>query len=332
MADSLETMFQNPVTALWAGQREGMDNLNARAKLAMEQEKIREAQQLYDQRNLTNPLEVQNKQLTIRGLEAGLPGITADSRRKGMEADTYGATQASSIAKTNSTNEYDVLANKVKQTDALVDILGKGAQALTKLPPAARHAAAYKQIFDMGGQPALDEWKGKLDSLSGDKLPEAIDAMAQHQAMSSTGMRQKLAEIEAHTDSQELIAKRNNATQLAIANQKAATAAAKVGDPKDVVAHIMKAKPTAEQAAVMFNIAANVEQDDQKRALYKKLADDAAQKKGEWINAGKPDIAATTGNAVPVNQITPFNLAPKGKPLSVDDKRAEAARLLGITK
>ena len=322
MADSLETMFQNPVTALWAGQREGMDNLNARAKLAMEQEKIREAQQLYDQRNLTNPLEVQNKQLTIRGLEEGLPGITADSRKKGMEADTYGATQASSIAKTNSTNEYDVLNNKVKQTDALVDILGKGAQALTKLPPAARHAAAYKQIFDMGGQPALDEWKGKLDSLSGDKLPEAINAMAQHQAMSSTGMRQELEKLRIQGEKAKDVARITaDATKYAADQRLAASSAHKKG-LADIQTAIQSGKMNYEQAATAFRGAAAFEPDEEKAKLYLKLADEYAQKKAETPKVGTPDIAATTQNAVPTNKVTPFsNTTPMGKPLPPGFKR-----------
>jgi hypothetical protein len=223
MADSLETLFKNlgPNTAaMWAGEREALNNYASEASTAHQQQQIQDLLQKHAQNELMNPLEVQNKQLTNRGLEAELPGKTADSRRKGMEADTYGATQASSIAKTNSTNEYDVLNNKVKQTDALVDILGKGAQALTKLPPAARHAAAYKQIFDMGGQPALDEWQGKLENISGDKLPGAIDAMAQHQAMSSQGMRQELEKLRVQTASHEKIAAGNNATQLQVAQLK----------------------------------------------------------------------------------------------------------------
>lgn len=220
MADSLETMFQNPVTALWAGQREGMDNLNARAKLAMEQEKIREAQQLYDQRNLTNPLEVQNKQLTIRGLEAGLPGITADSRRKGMEADTYGATQASSIAKTNSTNEYDVLNNKIKQTDTLVDMLGKGSKALENQLPAVRHAYLYDQIEKIAGPQARKDWEQNLQRINPNDLPAFLNNMSQHQAMSSTGMRQELEKLRVQTASQEKIAAGNNATQLQVAQLK----------------------------------------------------------------------------------------------------------------
>lgn len=306
MADSLETMFQNPVTALWAGQREGMDNLNARAKLAMEQEKIREAQQLYDQRNLTNPLEVQNKQLTIRGLEAGLPGITADSRKKGMEADTYGATQASSIAKTNSTNEYEVLNNKIKQTDTLVDMLGKGSKALENQLPAVRHAYLYDQIEKITGPQARKDWEQNLQRINPNDLPAFLNNMSQHQAMSSTGMRQELEKLRIQGEKQKDVARIGaDATKYAADQRLAASSAHKKG-LADIQTAIQSGKMNYEQAATAFRGAAAFEPDEEKAKFYLKLADEYAQKKAETPKVGTPDIAATTQNAVPTNKVTPF--------------------------
>jgi hypothetical protein len=249
--------------------------------------------------------------LTNRGLEAGLPGITADSRKKGMEADTYGATQASSIAKTNSTNEYEVLSNNIKKTDSIVDMLGRESAALAETPPLLRHAEVYKRVVEMGGQSSIDKIKSAIDKISGEKLPEFMDAMAQHQAMSSTGMRQKLAEIEAHTDSQELIGKRHDATQLAIANNKLAAATKAKQGVASIRNAIQSGKMNFEQAATAFRGASLFEADPELKALYETEADNYAKKVGEKGAVGKPDVSQL---GVPSNQITPFNNKPKLSP------------------
>lgn len=310
MADSLETMFQNPVTALWAGQREGMDNLNARAKLAMEQENIRKAQQAYSQNELTNPLEVQKLRLLNEGYAAENPGKAATSRRQGMEADTYAATQTGLINKTNSTNEYEVLNNKIKQNDALVDLLGKGAEALKEQLPIHRHAIVYDQIEQIAGPEVRKHWEQRLNKVNGNQLPDAIGALAQHSAMGSVGMRQELAKIKAHTTSNETIAKGHDATQLAISNNRIAAAKAKQG-VANIRNAIQSGKMNFEQASAAFRGAAAFEPDAEQSALYLSLADEYAKKVGEKGVAGKPNTAEL---GIPSNQITPFNAAPALSP------------------
>jgi hypothetical protein len=335
MSDSLETLFQNMgpyVPALWAGQREGLNNQAALQEQALQVQRLKDAQQTYAQKERTNPLDVINKQYTNEGLAAENPGKAALSKLHGIQANTAEATQAGDIAKKQSDNALSLLTNKANQSAMIADELSKVALSIDDLPalPGVRESAINQHMERLGVPKG--QYGHLLANVPPDQIPKKLMSYSDSFRKNASSYKNKMEEEQLKQASQEKIAAGHDAATRYVADQKAATATAKVGDPKDVIAHIMKAKPTAEQAAVMFNIAANVEQDDQKRALYKKLADDAAQKKGEWINAGKPDIAATTGNAVPVNTITPFNLAPKGKPLSVDEKRAEAARLLGITK
>jgi hypothetical protein len=325
MADSLETLFKNlgPNTAaMWAGEREALNNYASEASTAHQQQQIQDLLQKHAQNELMNPLEVQNKQLTNRGLEAGLPGTIADSRRKGMEADTYDATQASSIAKTNSTNEYEVLNNKIKQTDTLVDMLGKGSKALENQLPAVRHAYLYDQIEKIAGPQARKDWEQNLQRINPNDLPAFLNNMSQHQAMSSTGMRQELEKLRIQGEKQKDVARIGaDATKYAADQRLAASSAHKKG-LADIQTAIQSGKMNYEQAATAFRGAAAFEPDEEKAKFYLKLADEYAQKKAETPKVGTPDIAATTQNAVPTNKVTPFsNTTPMGKPLPPGFKR-----------
>jgi hypothetical protein len=324
MADTLETMFQNPVTALWAGQREGMENLKGQSALVLEQEAIRKAQQEYAQKQLTNPLEVEHKQWTNRGLEQGLPGITADSRKKTIDAETAAQTQKGAIAKTNSENELSLLEHNLKRNDALVDLLGKGAQGLRTTLPANRHAAAYQQLFKMGGQEAVDAWKDKLDMVSGEKLPDALDALAQHSAMGSVGMRQKLEELRIQGEKAKEVARISADASKYGADQRRETAEATAAARAEREA---RAK-TLEDDVVRNLNAARAETDEAKRAIYYAQAAQSAKLKAELPGYGKVNSGEMAG--MPNNTLSP--LGPVGTPKQRSPEAQAALDLLKGSK
>jgi len=325
MADSLETLFKNlgPTTAaMWAGEREALNNYASEANTAHQQQQIQDLLQKHAQNEIMNPLEVQKLRLGNQGLEAGLSGIGADSRRKVMEADTYGATQASNIAKTNSSNEYEVLNNNIKQNDALVDILGKGAESLKQLPPAARHAAAYQQLFKMGGQGAVDAWKDKINSVSGEKLPDVIGALAQHSAMGSVGMRQELEKLRIQGEKAKDVARIGADASKYATDQRRDTAEAKAEASKTKADTV---KGLEQQVAQNLENARK-ETDSEKAAMYYAQAAQSAKLKAEITKYGTADIGTVGGIATnPISPLGPANST--GKNLTPAQKRAELEAL-----
>ena len=324
MADSLEGLFKHlsgPVAATWAGEREALNNYASEAETAHRQQQIQDLLQAHAQKELTNPLDVANKQLTNRGLEAGLPGITADSRKKTLDAETAAQTQMGEIAATNSKNELGLLEHNIKKNDVLVDLLGKGAASLKTVLPVNRHAVLYENLVMIGGQQALNAFKPQLDKINGDKLPDVMEAFAQHSAMGSVGMRQKLAEIAAKTASEERIARGHDAATRYGVDQRRETAEA-----------IMAAKAEREARAktleddVVRNLnAARAETDVAKQAIYYAQAAQSAKLKAELPGYGKVNSGEVAG--MPTNPISPLGPVntDKAKPLTMAEKRAALA-------
>lgn len=120
MADLTSLMQIAPYAgAFMTGQQANMDEqlslqklMEARQRMAMEQ-----AQE--GRLSAREPLELDKLRLGNQGLEAGLPGIAATSKQKGLEAALTEATQPSAIDKANADNRDAILSRAYQRLGAL---------------------------------------------------------------------------------------------------------------------------------------------------------------------------------------------------------------------
>jgi len=330
MSDSLETLFQNMgpyVPALWAGQREGLNNQASLQEQALRVQRLKDAQQTYAQKERTNPLDVINKQYTNEGLAAENPGKAAQSELWRTKANTAAATQTGDIAKTQSDNALSLLTNKANQSNMIADELSKVALSIDDLPalPGVRESAINQHMERLGVPKG--QYGHLLANVPPDQIPKKLMAYSDSFRKNASSYKTKMEEEQLKLASHEKIAAGNNATQLAIANQKAEIASA-----KQEAAEARASHSKGLEADIAKNLElGRAETDPAKQAIYFAQAAQSAKLKAEITKYGTADIGATAGIAT--NPISPLGpVGPSGKPRSPETQAAAArvrARLEG---
>ena len=182
--NTLDTLFNNlgPATAGYmTGQRESLGRQQDMLAQLTTLSELAKQNQSYGQNEQMNPLLVQNQGLVNRGLEAGLPGITADSTRKDVEARVAAGTELSSIASGNSKNKASVLGDQVHNAQAAAELTQQLSQQLMQTPPAARHSVAmqWMEQHSVSDNPAFAPYKNLVLNSSPVQMPQTLAAMSE---------------------------------------------------------------------------------------------------------------------------------------------------------
>ena len=192
----LETLFQNMGPAFassMAGSREA-DSQYADMQTALkEAQALQAAKQKYAYDEQNNPLLMQHQSLQNQGLQAGLPGITADSSLKATNATKAAGTLSSDISKGISANETAIDEDKLKKMQAAQQRVQMwGAQFEGAQGPGAKEAVKQAMLQDIGDS----EQAHLLANLPADQIPMALSKMNEHIVKQSSAYMQALMTAE----------------------------------------------------------------------------------------------------------------------------------------
>jgi hypothetical protein len=226
---------------------------------ALRQAQMQEIVQNMKQRELTNPLDVQHKQLL------------------------------------NSTAQ---LEQKIKQNDVYSNILEKAGPMLEAVPPAARHAQLMNMVKSHGldaNDPEIQGFMQQMQNVPADKIPAVLSGINSKLTQQSRQYQQAIAVAEIQRKSHVEGAREAAAASRYATDQRAATAAAKAKGVSSIQELVRSGKMTAEKAAVALYGAAQFETDPAEAAKLTQMAQQYEQYSMNQRNAqatGKVDVGA----------------------------------------
>lgn len=150
MADNLaQMMTQSPlVGSAMFGQREAMAQQQEEMKRQELAQTIAKMQQEYAHTQQMNPLKVENQGLQNRGLQAELPGKTADAQRRVLETEEFGRTSEGRVGATNSGNRLKMLGDGIKQGQMIDGVVTQALSEIESIPAPARMARLREIAMD----------------------------------------------------------------------------------------------------------------------------------------------------------------------------------------
>ncbi len=334
----LETLFANlgPATAgAFAGEREALAQKEQTLANLMEQEKINQQRLESSRYGQETPLLLEESSLKNRGLQEGLPGITAKSRVATTEADEAAAMSTSKVALGLEKNKTELTGEHIKQLGQFGQTLQTIAPLLQSAP-AATHHAIMQQALEQAGlsqDPHMQTMAATIGKLPAAQVGPAIQKMtdwintntAAYVQAIATGNIQKqshLAGITAQGANQQKI------EQMGIDAGKYAHRG--VGGAVDVEGTILKAKTPIAKAEVLeqaYYVALQAG-NQELAASYKARAAEARQRAAE--DAGNKNAPGGVGASVNDGKVELGNkprptsnapIAGSGKQLSVEDMR-----------
>lgn len=306
MADLRSLMEIAPTTGgFFTGQQIASDAASSRLKDLETQADIAAKNQTFGFNEQNNPLKLQHAGLQNQGLQEGLAGITADSTRKGVEARVAQGTEASTIAEANSKSRFDVMKRRMDEGKMYTDFFGSTAQEIQQVPPMQRAAYLRQKAAQHGINPDDPEVQSLFQQASQNPqvLFNAFQKSRQTLAqLTPEFIREQMKEQEA--------TKRNAATnasheKISKTSAEARVAAVKAkldGSGDDLFKRYKEGRVSPANAAGMFQLHAELEDDPDKKALYLKmarLADEQALRLKREGAAGRPDAAAMGIETVP---------------------------------
>jgi hypothetical protein len=179
MADLSSLMRIAPVSAAgMTGAGFESDMLNKQVERQRLSQLVHELSIKNQQSQVMNPLLAQEKGLQNQGLEAGLPGIAANSALAGTNATKAAGTLQTDIAAGNSKNQTSQVEDIGKQAATMATMIGKMGAALEAVPdePGAR-ATAWTQMLQQSGLskvPGVAEFVQGFQKVPSSQLPQAI--------------------------------------------------------------------------------------------------------------------------------------------------------------
>lgn len=292
MSDLSDLMQIAPATgAYFIGQNQGnqvaMDQLRQQELAQI----VQKMQQEYDFNTQNNPLRLQNQDLTNQGLQAGLPGIAAESQIRQQTAAKGAATLQSDIAAANSNNQNTVSENQYKNVVRARDTMLQAGPMLDAIPAPLRAGAFVAHLQNSGvniNSPDIQQII-QMAQQNPNNFPNYIKNIAQGLGQQALAMDPKAqaemaaarthagAEIEAariHASATENAARITSSGRIQVAQarqkaaedlsglspDKAAVKASANADKADKVYQITKDPEDAENAQFWHNQAAKYEQ------------------------------------------------------------------------
>lgn len=332
----LETLFANlgPATAgAFAGEREALAQKEQTLANLMEQEKINQQRLESSRYGQETPLFLENSSLKNRGLQEGLPGITANSRLATTEADEAAAMSTSKVALGLEKNKTELTGEHIKQLGQFGQTLQTIAPLLQSAP-AATHHAIMQQALEQAGlsqDPHMQTMAATIGKLPAAQVGPAIQKMTDWINTNTATYVQAIATGAQTAKSHETVAAGNNATSIKVAKIGAEARKARgAGGAVDVEGAILKAKTPIAKAEVLeqaYYVALQAG-NQELAASYKARAAEARQRAAE--DAGNKNAPGGVGASVNDGKVELGNkprptsnapIAGSGKQLSVEDMR-----------
>lgn len=301
-----------------AGFMMGQNNTQSQQSEALRQQELKQliAQRMAEEQRKQQmaPLEMDKLRLGNEGLAAGLPGITADSKLKGLNAQFTEATNPAAIEGTTSKFANQVDEDKFKMINRFQDWTIKTGVSLEQTPPLLRKQALLErlQAAKMNpDNPMVKNFMTELNQMDPQMWPKYFGDLAN-----------KLGEIEAKQNPAYRASTENSvrsdattrrgqdisaSTSRYVAN-KGAESRIKVAELKkqklasDIVAGVKAGTIGYEKAATHFEILSMMEEDETKAEQYAKAAKSfqeahlRAKREGA---AGRPNPEGVGVQAVP---------------------------------
>jgi hypothetical protein len=278
MSDMFSSNGFNGFSAFQAGQKGQADLQSEQLKQRELAELIRAKQQEQMFNAQKHPYELEKLGLANRTTEATLPGVAADSLKKGLEAQITQQTMPGAVAKTNSDNRNAVGKNAHEEYERTRQVFLTAGPQLSTVPPPMR-AQALHQIFAANqidpNRPEVQQML-QLAQQNPEKFPQIIQMIgerlgAQAQAMSPQARsaesvaRIGAAERRYAADAQERAAKYT--ADRSLEGRKAA-AAAKTNTADTIEAGLKSGRLKAAEAAMAAELEAAKATDPEDRAFW----------------------------------------------------------------
>ena len=330
----LETLFANlgPATAgAFAGEREALAQKEQTLANLMEQEKINQQRLESSRYGQETPLFLENSSLKNRGLQEGLPGITANSRLATTEADEAATMSPSKVALGLEKNKTELTGEHIKQLSQFGQTLQTIAPLLQSAPPASHHAIMQQALEQAGlsQDPHMQTMAATIGKLPAAQVGPAIQKMTDWINTNTATYVQAIATGAQTAKSHETVAAGNNATSIKVAKIGAEARKAR-GAGISAGMQFMKLPPDRQLLAANSALTTGVDPltgetlDASGKAQWEAVKDQAT----ELINAGlkAKTIAATQGVGTGMNSAGQVVLQPKeGAPQIGQPKLGTAA-------
>lgn len=229
---------------------------------ALRQAQMQEIMQTMKQRELTNPLDVQHKQLQ---------------------------------------NETAQFEQKIKKNTAYSDVLERAAPMLEAVPPAARHAQLMNMVQSHGldaNDPEIKGFMQQMQNVPADKIPGVLSGISTKLNEQSRQYQQAIAVAEIQRKSHVEGAKESAAASRYATDQRVLAAQAKQKGVASIQELVRSGKMSSEKAAVALYGAAQFETDPAEAQRLTAMAQQYEQFAMNQRNAqvgGKVDVGAASG-------------------------------------
>jgi preprotein translocase subunit SecA len=320
--------FGPGVGGQWAGENEALSQKKQGLSNDHLAQQTLDLQQAYGQNEKMNPLLVDQRRLANQGLEAGLPGIAADSTLKGINATKAGATLQTDIAAGNDDNIHKMDENKMKKIKQVQDVFTASAPIIRQTPNWKRAEVLSKYLENAGVNPQSAQYQQfmQMADKDPDNLPTVMDKMADEMGAqlesASPVARSAKAVANINATSHEKVAAGNNAATIQAARISAdsreavASAKNKVSSIEDAV---RSGKVTPDKAAVAYDLEAQTAPTQELKDYYKGQAYKMQQLAVALKDAGAPGKADLGALGVtPRQSVAP--LKPPGAPKGTGTK------------
>jgi hypothetical protein len=283
---------------------------------AMDQLKMRELADLVQQRALEsqqkqqmNPLLQEHQRLQNQGLQAGLPGITAEAQTRQQAAQKGAATLQSGIEATNATNQKTVDDAKYEKLTKTRDVMLQAGPVLSQVPPPMR-GAAFRQMIEQAGMninnPQVQAILAQAQN-NPEGFPQMIAQMAEQLGKQATMMNPAAQASKYTADAHERASKYGDDKRFEAAKytaDKSEKARIRVAEIKNEAASmeqgIMNGKVPPDRAAVAAKLRADRATDPEEKAFWQQKAAEFERFSYNKAQAGREGSM----------QLTPKTIAP----------------------
>lgn len=296
----LDTLFQNlgPATAgMAAGYREREARDTQQLANMMEQERIREAQQKYQQSADKHPFSLAEMGLRNTKAEAEIPGVQADSTLKGINTTRAAAALQDNIDLDKSNAKTSSLKNIAEQHQQYEKVLGALGAHTAGIPAAAQPAAILSYLqssgYDMEA-PQIKNLLSRVSSMKPDDLQKAFAAEKEWAARHTPAFIQAIeaAKISKESHLEGVRIQGQTARDVAHINAEARMQQAQLRGAKtsqSIFEMVQTGKLKLNEIPTAFTLAASQTQDPDEKAFLLQEAAKASQLILAKPGAGKSD-------------------------------------------
>lgn len=297
-ADLSSLMRVAPGTgAYMTGQAHNSDMASAEFDRRRIEQLIAASQQQESRANELQPLEVQGRQLGNQKLEADMPRVRAQAVLEDLKARAGQQTFQSDVQASIAKNEGDVDEVRAKKAKRVSEMFSTAGPIIESTPVPLRAGVLRQMLIDQGAKMDGDQGQKLMATLGddpstwGQKLMQLSEKIGAQAEMMSPTARNAKAVANINRQSSERVAAGHDATNLAIARERAAARGGQGGslDAK-IEVEIAKAKTPREKAEKLEDASFRAMKagDEDKAKEYAMRAVQARQRAAEdYTNQGR---------------------------------------------